>query len=81
MVINACTLTAASSVVSIVSPKSAYEKPTPTLTRGGQRTEHCTSTGDLRLIEEENVGLVVPGVRVPNRAVGRSILHVNVARP
>lgn len=36
---------------------------------------------DARLVQKENVSLVVPAVRVPGSSIGRNINHVNVARP
>lgn len=35
----------------------------------------------VRLIEKEDIGLVVPRVWVPSSAVGRDILDINVTRP
>ena len=64
MAMNAWTFRAASSVVSTVSPWSAYEKPTPTLVVFGA-VEHIvvefpTDGMNLRLVKKEYVGFVIP---------------------
>lgn len=58
MVIKAWTFFAASSVVLTVSPKSAYENPTPILV-GCEGVKAVLRKDNLRLVQEEDVRLGV----------------------